>query len=395
MILEINTSYGIGSTGRIMRAIGMEAQKKAYDVEYICSNKNDSSGNVTFLQTPFEYKVNNICSRLLSNEGNGSCSNTAKLIKRLESEDVELIHIHNIHGHYINARILFSYIKQKNIPVVWTLHDCWAFTGQCPHFTMTKCDKWKTGCHGCSCYRNYPQYTFDNTKFMWEQKKKWFTGVQNMTIVTPSRWLADLVSESFLKDYPIRVIHNGIDLKIFKPTSSDFREKYAIKKYMILGVAFGWGKKKGLDVFIELRKRLSEEFSIVLVGTNNSVDQALPVNITSIHKTNNTKELAEIYTAADVFVIPTREDNYPIVNMEAISCGTPVVTFETGGSPEMLDQDTGVVVPCDDVNALEDSTRRICEEKPFLVEKCVTKAKVFDQDVRYKEYVNLINGMIG
>jgi glycosyltransferase involved in cell wall biosynthesis len=227
---------------------------------------------------------------------------------------------------------------------------------------------------------------------MWRLKKKWFTGVEDMTIVTPSQWLAGLVKESILKDYTVKVIHNGIDLSIFKSMPNNFREKYGIpeNKKILLGVAFGWGIRKGLDVFLELEKRLDpHKYQIVLVGTDDKVDKQLPAGIISIHRTQNQQELAEIYTAADLFVNPTREENYPTVNMESLACGTPVLTFRTGGSPEILDENTGAVVDCDDIDALEQEIVRICDKKPHSMEACLTRAKSFDMNERFEEYIKL------
>ena len=212
----------------------------------------------------------------------------------------------------------------------------------------------------------------------------------DLTIITPSQWLANLVKYSFLKDYPVKVINNGIDLSVFKPTENSFREKNGLTgKKIVLGVAFGWGVRKGLDAFIELEKRLPDDYQIVLVGTDDNVDKRLPAKIISIHHTQNQKELAEIYTAADVFANPTREENYPTVNMESIACGTPVVTFRTGGSPEILDETCGSAVDCDDVDALEIEIRRICEEKPYSVEACLAWSKNFDKNSRFEEYMKL------
>ncbi len=225
---------------------------------------------------------------------------------------------------------------------------------------------------------------------MWKLKRKWFTGVQNMTIITPSEWLANLVRQSYLKEYPIKVINNGIDLNVFKPTKSDFRQKHHLEnKYILLGVAFGWGKRKGLDVFIDLAKRLDDRFQIVLVGTNDDVDKLLPANIISVHKTNNQQELAEIYTAADLFVNPTREENYPTVNMESISCGTPVLTFKTGGSPEIPNVKTGYVVDVDDIDEMERQIIKICTERVFSKEDCLKRATAFNADKKYMEYIEL------
>jgi glycosyltransferase involved in cell wall biosynthesis len=213
-----------------------------------------------------------------------------------------------------------------------------------------------------------------------------------MTVVTPSQWLADLVRESFLKDYPVTVIQNGIDLSVFHPAESDFRKKHGIpeEKFILLGVAFDWGVRKGLDVFLKLAEELDpDKYQLVLVGTNDAVDKQLPPHIVSIHRTQNQQELAKIYSAADLFLNPTREDNFPTVNMESVACGTPVLTFRTGGSPEMLDETCGAVVPCDDTEAFIREIQRIREERPFTAAQCVRKAASYDQNRKYKEYTDL------
>ena len=286
--------------------------------------------------------------------------------------------------------MLFNYIKKYNIRTIWTLHDCWAFTGHCPHFDMIGCDKWKTCCCECPQYKEYPKSFFDNSKYMYKLKKKWFTGAKNLTIVTPSNWLAGLVKQSFLKDYPVKVINNGIDLTIFKPIESEFKKIYSIEdKSILLGVAFGWGVKKGLDVFIELSEKLDDKFQIVLVGTDENTDKKLPKNIISIHRTQNQTELAEIYSAANLFINPTREENYPTVNMESIACGTPVLTFNTGGSPEILTEDTGIVVPKNDIDTMFNQINNMFQNNYFSKEKCINKAKSFNMNDKYNQYVGL------
>ena len=317
---------------------------------------------------------------------------TKRLMKRIDEIKPEIIHLHNLHDTYVHLPLLFNYIKKHKVPIVWTLHDSWAFTGHCPYFTMAKCDKWKIGCHDCPNYRDYPSSFFDNSKRMWKLKKKWFTGVENMTIVTPSQWLADLVKQSFLGEYPVRVIHNGIDLAVFKPTPSDFREKYQIRKEkkILLGIAFDWGIRKGLDVFVELSKRLApERYQIVLVGTDEQVDRQLPTNIISVHRTQNQTELAEIYTAADVFVNPTREEVLGLVNIEANACGTPVITFNTGGSPECINEKSGMVIPYGDIDAMKESIEYICDNSSFSEKDCIARAASFDQKKKYREYLDL------
>ena len=208
--------------------------------------------------------------------------------------------------------------------------------------------------------------------------------------MTPSIWLADLVKESFLRDYSITVINNGIDLSVYKPTNSDFKSLYNLEsKKIVLGVAFDWSKRKGLDVFLELSKVLPEDYKIVMVGIDESIEKNIPENIIAINKTHSQEELAAIYTVADVFVNPTREENYPTVNMEALACGTPVITFKTGGSPEIIDTKTGQTVECDDINALAREIINICSENPFSKEQCLQRAKSFNRDEKFLEYIKL------
>jgi len=383
-----------GSTGKIIRGIGSLAIRNnySYTLFYPGEKNNHTKQEYDILMcSEFSKKINQKLAYFSGFNGCFSVFTTYRLLHKLRKLDISLIHLHNLHNSYINLPMLFSYLSRKKIPVVWTLHDCWAFTGQCPHFTMVKCDKWITGCYNCPKYHEYPEACIDRTKMMWNLKRRWFTSVQNMTIVTPSQWLADHVKMSFLREYPVKVINNGIDLSVFKPSISSFREKYnLINKFIVLGVSYGWDKRKGLDVFIELSKRLDQsKYQIVLVGTNDNIDKQLCSNIISIHRTQNQQELAEIYSAADIFVNPTREDNFPTVNIEALACGTPVLTFRTGGSPEIIDETSGYAVDCDDFAAMEREIIRICTMKPYTVDACLKRAKCFDINDKYKEYIKL------
>lgn len=396
-ISEVNM-FSHGSTGKIMLNIVYVAMESGHDAvsfsPYYFTKKRlpmpKCGDRHIYYGYYLESAVHKIIGRFLGLNGLGSYFSTAKLIKKLKAFSPDVIHIHNFHSFCFNLPLFFKYIKKSNATVFWTLHDCWTFTGHCPHFVMTKCDKWKTGCYKCPSYKEYPASNVDNSEWMYKLKKKWFTGVKNMTLVTPSEWLAGLVKQSFLKDYPVRVINNGIDLSVFKPMHSDFCKKYRCEgKKILLGVAFGWGERKGLDVFVELAGRLPEDYQIVLVGTDENVDKLLPDNIISIHRTDSQRELAEIYTAADLFVNPTREDNYPTVNMEALACGTPVLTFETGGSPEIIDSSCGSVVECDNVDLLESEIYRIINDKPYTTEACLKRAESFDMYQRFREYVEL------
>lgn len=388
-----------GSTGKIMFSIS-EMLLSGGD-ESICAtgyswHKCDKKEHY-LIGNIFSKSFHMYMSRLFGNHGCYSLITTDRLIKKIKAFSPDLIHLHNVHGWYLHIPKFFEYLKESGIPIVWTLHDCWAFTGGCSHFTFCGCGKWMNGCGGCNNLGPYPiSSKIDRTQKMWQLKKKCFCGFHNMVVVTPSQWLADLVGRSYLQQYPIRVIPNGIDIEIFQPRSSDFRKRQGIREnqHMVLGVSLGWNERKGLDVFIELAKRLPHNYKIVLIGTDENVDKSLPENIISIHRTYNQTELAEIYSAADIFVQTTREENYPTVNMEAIACGTPVLTFNTGGSPEMLDETCGSVVDCDDIDALEKEIVRICSQTPYSEEQCVLKSREFDQNKRFKEYIKLYETVI-
>ncbi len=393
-IVEINM-MNYGSTGKIMIQIAECARNHGHESWVVYPNSHDcikkSVDNSILIGNKFTRVFHINFAKITGYNGCLSVSSTTNLLRKLKKINPDIIHLHNLHNCYINLPMLFNYIKKNNIRTIWTLHDCWAFTGQCPYFDLAHCDKWKTGCHDCKTYREYPQSYVDRTKTMWKLKKKWFTGVKDMTIVTPSQWLADLVKESYLNEYPVKVINNGIDLSIFKPVESNFKKKYNCEdKFVMLGVANVWDYRKGLDVFIELANRLDKQkYQIVLVGTDDQVDKQLPNNIISIHKTHNQEELAEIYSVSDVLLNPTREDNFPTVNLEALACGTPVIMFETGGSPEAINDSCGVLVPCDDVDAMEAQIKELCENPKFNKEDCINRAKKFDMNDRFAEYVEM------
>lgn len=389
-VAQINATCGVGSTGKIAVSISELLKQQGIENYILYSSlTNGNSHGIACAKTCYT-KMQALKSYLLGNYGFNSRTETRKIIAELERISPDVVLLHNIHSHDCNLEMLFSYFKRKKTKLYWTFHDCWAMTGYCAHFAFVKCDRWKEGCHHCP-QRKQASWFFDRSQVLYQRKKQLFSN-QNLTIITPSQWMADIVKESFLKNYPVKVIHNGIDLSIFKPTLGNFREKHGIPadKCILLGVAFDWGKRKGLDVFIELSERLDpEHYQIVLVGINATIDKQLPKSILSIHRTLNQQELAEIYTAANLFVNPTREDNYPTVNMEAIACGTPVLTFRTGGSPEVLDETCGAVVACDDIDALEKEIERICNDRPYSREACIKRAKDFDQKRKFAEYLEI------
>lgn len=390
----------VGSTGRIVYSVSALAETKGFKTfraypksrNLLPPKENDiiiSSVPEKFLSTRTAY--------LTGLNGCVAWIPTLRLLKKLDRLKPDILHLHNLHDSYINLPMLFSWIKKHDIKVVWTLHDCWSFTGHCPHFLLSKCSRWKTGCGHCPQLGIYPPLRVDTTAWLWKKKKQWFTGVKDLTIVTPSKWLADLVKRSYLKEYPVEVIYNGVDLKTFKPVTSDFRKEHGFTdpsvpssqgtEYLVLGVSFDWGKRKGLDVFTYLARHLDSKYRIVLVGTNDALDADLPDNILSIHRTHDTKELAAIYSAADVLVNPTREEVLGMVNLEALACGTPVITFDTGGSPETIDPTCGKVVPVDDNETLLKEIVRVCETRPYSPEACIKRAAGFEKDSKFAEYL--------
>lgn len=383
-----------GSTAQIMTGIANLAKNVGIDYKTVTGYSSHPASFMPKDNFIVSGKVSKMFHILLSRfsglDGMWSIIGTKKLLRILKKESIDCVHLHNLHGWYINIPMLFKYIKKHNLQVIWTLHDCWAFTGHCPHFDMIGCNKWKTGCFNCPQYNLYPQSLVDNSKFMYKNKKSWFTNVKNLTIVTPSNWLAGLVKQSFLNKYNLKVLNNGINLSVFKPTESNFRKDNNCEDcFVILGVSFGWTDKKGIDVFIKLSKRLSSKYKIVLVGTDDKVDSILPENIISIHQTQNQEELVQIYSSADLFVNPTREENFPTVNIEALACGTPVLTFKTGGSTEIADETCGSVVEKDDIDAMEKEIIRICTKKPFLPEDCIQRASNFNMYDKFNEYISL------
>ena len=401
-VVQINM-VDFGSTGKIMLQIAETARKNGMQVQTFSTPRQ----SVRYRKMPKapeghayygSYVSNNlhyVLSRVTGKYGFYSRCSTRKLIRRIKEFAPDVIHLHNMHSAFLHLPMLLDYVKQNHIPLVWTLHDCWAFTGGCAHFDYEKCEKWKTGCHHCPLLRAYPSSKLDCTRSVWKKKKKMFEGLENLTIVTPSDWLASLVKESFLGSYPVRVINNGIDLSIFRPQASDFRKKYNLEnKKIVLGVATPWNYKKGLDVFAALSQQLPEDYQIVLVGTSENTEALLPDGIIAIRRTNNQTELAQIYSAADLFVNPTREDTFPTVNMEALACGTPVLTFKTGGSPEIIDDTCGAIVNCDDVETMKAEIIRTIEIRPYTETACLNKAKSFDMHARYQEYLQLYESCI-
>lgn len=345
-VLMINSVCGVGSTGRICTDIADMLIEQGHEckIAYGRNTVPEKYKDISYkIGSDLSVKINGVKARLFDNEGFNARKATKKLICWIKEYNPDVIHLHNLHGYYLNVKILFDYLKTCGKKIIWTLHDCWSFTGHCSYFTLVKCEQWQTHCSYCPQKKFYPKAYFSHAERNFRLKKNTFCGVPNLTVVTPSKWLAGLVKQSFFKDYPVEVINNGIDLTVFKPTESDFREKYGLSdKKIILGVANVWEKRKGFDDFLQLARLIDDDYRIVLVGVNDKQLKMLPSNVIGIQRTNSVVELAQIYTAADVLFNPTYEDNYPTVNLEAQACGTPVITYPTGGSIESVPQENVV-----------------------------------------------------
>ena len=399
-LLQINTALNWSATGKIAEQISSLAKSLGWDC-YTAHGARYVLGESVATDISTDFKLNDYLdaatSMLGGRHGLGSKYVTTELIKKVEEISPDIIHLHNIHGYYLNYPILFRYLAQAKSKVVWTLHDCWPMTGHCTHFDEIGCEKWKSQCHDCPLlHAGYKSLFFDRSRSNYQLKKELFTSVPDMTIVTVSEWLKGKVEESFLKNYPVRVIRNGIDIDVFKPVTSDLRKKLQIAdgKIVLLGVASAWGKGKGLDEFCELSK--NDSFQVVLIGVSDSVKKRLPDSIIAIKRTTDQKELAAYYTMADVYVNPTHCDSFPTVNLEALACGTPVVTYRTGGSPEAVDEMTGLVVDKGDFEGLVDAINFIHSHKEqYPPTECRRRAEhCFDRRNRFRDYIDLYQSVL-
>lgn len=334
----INVVCGIRSTGRICTdlAVALEEQGHEVKIAYGREEVPEQFGKYAVrIGNDFDVKLHGLKARLFDGCGFGSRRTTEKFIEWVKEFDPDVIHLHNLHGYYINIEVLFDYLRTCGKKIIWTLHDCWAFTGHTPYCDAKECEKWKNGCGKCPGLKEYPKSYIDNSLNNWKKKKSILQGIPNMTIVTPSEWLKRLVTESFLSDYPVVVIHNGIDTSQFYPIKSDFKEIHNIEdKFMLLGVATSWDEMKGYSDYLKLSEMLDDRYQIVLVGLTRKQKDKLPKSVLGIERTNSVKELVQLYSAADLFINLSYCENYPTVNLEAIACGVSVVTYNTGGSPE-------------------------------------------------------------
>ncbi len=399
-LLQINVVANWGSTGKIAESIGNLCISQGWE-SFITWRRymNPSQSKLICVGSKLEMYLHGALS-LFDRHGLGSRHSTKKLIQQIKDIQPDIIHLHVIHDYYINYPILFKFLKEFGKPVVWTFHDCWAFTGHCAYFEAEGCKKWKECCHHCINLKKYPRSFIDRSRKNFLLKKECFTNTPNMVIVPVSNWLNNLTKQSFLKDIPTRVIHNGINTEVFHPIeNTNVRKKYNIdkNKQIILGVSSLWEPRKGLTDFIELSKIIDKSrYQIILVGIDKKTKKRIPIDIICIGRTDNVGELVSLYSEALVFLNPTYEDNFPTVNIEALACGTPVVTYNTGGSIEAVDEETGFIVEQGDISGLYRCIKQVVKsDKDTYIEKCRKRAvKYFDAKNCFAKYIKLYSILI-
>ena len=387
-VLQVNIGTK-GSTGTIAESINRIALSNGWKAFFAYGRSvGQCESQLIHVGNKLSQAIALLEARLFDCDGLSSRIATYKLVKKIKRIQPDIIHLHNLHGYYINYKILFEYLNSTDIIVIWTLHDCWSFTGHCAHFVGAKCNKWKTGCYHCPLKKSYPKSIgLDCSSRNYILKKSLFTSNKNLHIITVSQWLANFARQSFFKNNDIQVIHNGVNLKTFHP----YHYKPS-NKFRVIGVSSFWTKSKGLCDFFELRKRLDrDKYDITLIGMSEEQIKELPEGIEGVRKTSSILELARYYAEADVFVNPTYADSFPTTNLESLACGTPVIIYNTGGCPEAVDENTGIIVEQGDINELHKAVIFICQQgKNYYSDDCRVRAEqYFNRDDRFADYMKL------
>ena len=401
-LLQINITANWGSHGKIAEGIGQAAIKQGWQ-SYIAYGRwaNPSTSNLFHVGSSWDEMRHGIASRLLDNHGLMSQKATKSLLQFVGNVNPDIVHLHNIHGYYLNYPLLFQYLRLHDVPVVWTLHDCWSFTGHCAHYEFIGCEKWKTHCAECPQKGAYPKsLLLDRSYRNFEQKKEAFLSLNRLTLVPVSQWLQSQLQQSFFKHTPTRLIYNGIDTNVFSKQTevSWIKEKYGIPAHcaIVLGIASNW-YRKGLPDFLQLASLLPPSIRIVLVGlTKQEQKLAARAGIVGISRTDNLHELCSLYSVANVYFNPTWEETLSCTNLEAMACGTPVVTYNTGGSPETVTAGTGLVIEKGDIQTAAIEIGRLCQQPATTFEDVCRQRIVrhFNKEDRFSEYLELYSKIL-
>ncbi|MDL2317483.1 glycosyltransferase [Eubacteriales bacterium OttesenSCG-928-A19] len=398
-IMMVNTVC-TGSHGRIMCDLRTAAEKKGHEVRIAYGRGADCGGQTIRIGSRRDVLAHVALTRLLDKHARGSKGATRAFIRQLDAFSPELLHLHNVHGYYLHAETLFSYIREHALPTLWTHHDCWAVTGHCSHFVRANCDRWRSECHDCPLKRAYPaSYGLDASRENWQWKRAAFSGLPSLRIVSPSQWLDGVMADSMLRDTPRQVIGNGVDLSLFVPTSdASVRSRLGIDPNvpLLLAVASPFDERKGFSDALRLAESLSGKAHVCLVGLTDKQMKRLPGYVTGITRTDGPEALVALYGAADCLINPTYEDTYPTVNMEALACGTPVACYGVGGATEQLREPVGVAVRVGDVSALAKAAMRLAKQKRLLSPICRERAEqMFDRRKAIEAYMGIYQELTG
>lgn len=397
-VFQINVTANWGSTGRIVEDIGEKIITEGGN-SYVAYGRYASSScsHLIRIGSDIDVYIHLIFTRLWDRHGLASIASTKKLIKQIIKVQPDIIHLHNIHGYYLNYPLLFHFFSELNVPIVWTLHDCWSFTGHCTHYSFVKCNRWHTLCHSCPQKKKYPSsLLFDRSEQNFRDKMYSFTSIKNMVLVSVSEWLASEVRQSFLKKYPIKVIHNGIDTNIFIPKYLNKLDLGIDDKFVVLGVASIWSDRKGLIDFIKLREILSDDYIIILIGLNDKQIKKLPKGCLGVYRTNSIEELAKYYSVADVYVNTSVEETFGLTTIEAFACGTPAIVYNATACPEVITEETGFVVKQGDLIDVANKIDQIRRKgKSVYTEACRRRAvEFYDKTNKYNEYLKLYKELL-
>jgi glycosyltransferase involved in cell wall biosynthesis len=400
-ILQINAIYGKGSTGLIVKDIDQLLQENDYSSYVAAAYFHDVCNNSYIIGNRFDHKIHAMLTRISGKQAYNSLIATKKLLNWIDKIQPDIVHLHNLHSNYINLNMLISHLIKRNIDTVITLHDCWFFTGKCFHFFAVGCQRWKTGCGKCPLKKSYvPSYFFDASHSVFLDKNKYLNQMTKLTVIGVSKWITGLAKQSLLSSKDIRCIYNGINNEVFSINLEErkiYREKFGVSdSYVILGMADKWLNKSTLSTFSYITKRLSESMILFLLGCNESQRMNLPKNVIAVNFINDRRELAFFYNLADVFVNVTQEDSLPTVNMESMACGTPVITYDSGGSSELITAQTGEVVPYNDYKNLWKSICKMRERDQNKLRMTCRKysEKHFNFKECYNKYIDLYTEII-
>lgn len=394
-LLQINVTANWGSSGKIAEQIGLCAQAYGWK-SFIAYGRmiNPSNNELVKIGNAFDVYEHYAEAILLDNEGLSSRSATMNLLNKMDEIQPDIVHLHNIHDHYLNYPLLFRYLAEKKIPVVWTQHDQWATTGHC-HYNLVGCERWKDECYDCPMSK---WYCLDRSRRNFRLKKQLLADIPSLTIVAVSDWLACMMKQSFFKNRSIEVIHNGVDVDVFKPVHSNCLDKYSLQnvKYVI-AVASTWTAAKGLDDYFKISKILSNDIKIVLVGLSIHQIKSLPEGIIGIPCTQNQLELVHLYSGAQALVSLSRSETFGLTIAEALACGTPAIVYDNTAQPEIITPQTGRIAKTGNieevVSLIYEMTDNTFKQKHTV--DCRRRAEeYFDKDRCFEKYIELYENLL-